>query len=186
MIAKINELKRTTTVADVKSLCETTIAAMSSAIYNGVTPEARFEIERVATENLFEGLSKYPDDKLITEWLINEQRLYSVKNIGVRKAINKLKEVEAKNDPTLAAMLEKFQEKVEQYPEALIYEEFVSALAGEYNWVPGVTTQLDALSNRISKYKNDIDITKIIETMKVTRSNYLLPLIEDVVNNYII
>ena len=100
MIAKINELKRTTTVQDVKSLCETTIAAMSSAIYNAVTPEARFEIERVATENLFEGLSKYPKDKLITEWLANEQRLYSIKNIGVRKTINILKETEAKDNQT--------------------------------------------------------------------------------------
>jgi len=184
MIAKINELKRTTTVPEIKSLCETTIAAMSSAIYNGVTPEARFEIERVATTNLFEGLSKYPKDKLITEWLTNQKRLYSVKNIGVREAINVLK-VDSRNDQALAAILERFQEKVDQYPEVLIYEEFISALAGEYNWVPGVATQLDALTARIANYKNDIDISKIIETMKATRSNYLLPLIEDVVNNYI-
>ena len=129
MIAKINELKRTTTVPEVKSLCETTIAAMSSAIYNAVTPEARFEIERVATANLFEGLSKYSTDVVITEWLGNQKRLYSVKNIGVRESINVLK-ADARNDQALAAILERFQEKIDQYPEALIYEEFISALAG--------------------------------------------------------
>ena len=185
MIAKINELKRTTQIQDIKLLCETTIAAMSSAIYNSVTSEARFEIERVALENLFEGLSKYPKDKLISEWLKNEQRLYSIKNIGVRKTINALKEKEAKEDQALSAVLEHFEEKVNTLPEVLIYEEFISALAGEYNWVPGVATQLDALSQRVSNYKNDIDISKIIETMKATKSNYLLPLIEDVVNNYL-
>jgi len=185
MIAKIHELKRTTTEADVKSLCETTIAAMSSAIYNAVTPEARFEIERVATENLFEGLAKFPKDKLISEWLGNQKRLYSIKNIGVRAAISSLKENEAKVDPTLYSFLQEFEEKTQGTPEALIYEEFISAMAGEYNWVPGVHTQLDALKARVSQYKADIDITKIIETMKLTRSNYLLPLIEDVVNNYL-
>jgi len=185
MIAKINELKRTTTLPEVKSLCETTIAAMSSAIYNGVTPEARFEIERVAMENLFEGLEKHPENELIAEWLTNEKRLFSIKNIGVRKAINILKETEAKDDQTLMGILEHFEEKINQYPEVLIYEDFISALAGEYNWVSGVTTQLDALSQRVSQYRNDIDITKIIETMKATKSNYLLPLIEDVVNNYL-
>jgi len=185
MIANINELKRTTTLPKAKALCETTIAALSSAIYNGVTPEARFEIERVATENLFEGLSKFPEDKLITEWLETQKRLYSIKNIGVRKSINVLKESEAKDDQTLMQILEHFEERVNQYPEALIYEEYISALAGEYNWVPGVATQLNALSQRVANYKNDIDITKIIETMKLTKSNYLLPLIEDVVNNYL-
>jgi hypothetical protein len=185
MIAKINELKRMTNLPEVKSLCETVTAALSSAIYNGVTPEARFEIERVAIENLFEGLSKHPEDKLVSEWLENEKRLHAIKNIGVRKTINILKETEGKDDQTLMQILEQFEDKVNQYPEALIYEEFISALSGEYNWVPGVTTQLNALSQRVANYKNDIDITKIIETMKLTRSNYLLPLIEDVVNNYL-
>jgi hypothetical protein len=44
---------------------------------------------------------------------------------------------------------------------------------------------LAILTEKAKTYKNDIDITKIIETMKETRSNYLLPLIEDVVNNYV-
>lgn len=184
MIAKINELKSTTKITEVKSLCETTIAAMSSVIYNNVTPEARFEIERVAVENLFEGLSSYKN-KNISEWLHNQKRLYGVKNIGVRNAINVLKASDAKHDQALQTVLEGFEDKLNQYPEVLIYEEFISALSGDYNYAPGVTTQLDAVKSRVNAYKADIDITKIIETMKATRSNYLLPLIEDVVNMYV-
>lgn len=185
MISKINELKGTTTNQTVISLCEVTTAMMSSTIYNNVTNEARYEIERVALEKLFEGLAKVKNDKLVTEWLSNQQRLFAVKNIGVRAAIASLRENEGKTDPTLAALLERLQEKVDQYPEVLIYEEVISALAGEYNYVPGVQTQLDAIANRVNNYKNDIDITKIIETMRATKSNYLLPLIEDVVNSYV-
>jgi len=185
MIAKINELKRSTSLQNVKALCETTIAAMSSAIYNGVTNEARFEIEKAATENLFEGLSTYTQDKVVKEWLNKEKRLYSIKNLGIKNAINKLKESEGKYDDTLNAILEQYEEKTKQYPEVLLYEEFVSALSGDYNFVPAVTTQLSAIKNRVNQYKNDIDISKIIETMRITRSNYLLPLIEDVVNDYL-
>ena len=185
MITKINQLKSLTENAEVKALCESTINAISSAIYNGVSTDARLEIERVALDNLFEGLEKYPDDKVIKEWVSNQKRLYFVKNLGVRKAVKTLLEKEAKFDYTLAAILEDFRDKLEQeIPEVLLYEAFISAMSG-YNHLPAVHTELSAVSERIKKYKNDVNITKIIETMKETRSNYLIPLIEDVVENYL-
>jgi hypothetical protein len=75
MITKINELREKCNNIEVQSLCELTINSISSAIYNGVTPDAQLEIERVALQNLFEGLEKYPDDKLIKEWLVNQKRV---------------------------------------------------------------------------------------------------------------
>lgn len=184
MIAKINELKSKTELQDVKVLCETALNALSSAIYNGVTSDARLEIERVTIENLFEELSKHSDDQVINEWLTTEKRLYTLRNLGVRKAINTLLESDAKNHTTVAAILEDFQEKLEDVPEILLYESFISAVSG-FGFLPAVDTELSALTSRIKKYKNDIDITKIIEVMKQTKSSYLLPLIEDVVNDYL-
>jgi len=185
MITKVNQLKEKTEKADVKALCESTINAVSSAIYNGVSTEARLEIERVAIENLFTGLEKYPNDKLISEWLSNQKRIYSVKNLGVRKAVNTLIEKEAKSDVALAEVLESFREKLEgDIPEVLLYEAFISAMSG-WNYLPAVHTELSAVGERTKKYKNDVDISKIIEVMKETRSNYLIPLIEDVVDNYL-
>jgi len=93
-------------------------------------------------------------------------------------------EKEAKHDFTLAAILEDFREKLETVPEVLLYEGFISAVSG-YNYLPAVDTELEAVASRVKKYKNDIDISKIITVMKDTRSNYLLPLIEDVVNDYL-
>lgn len=185
MITKINQLKSSTTNIKVQQLCESTIAAISSAIYNGVTPDAQYEIERVALNNLFENLKKYSNDAIITEWLSNQKRLYSVKNIGVRAAINTLMVKEGKTNPTLAGILESYKEKLDQnVSEVLLYEAFTSAISG-FNFVPAVQTELSAIGERTTKYKNDIDITKILETMKETRSNYLIPLIEDVVDNYL-
>lgn len=184
MIAKLNDLKSKTQVASVQALCESTISAISSAIYNGVTSDARIEIERVALENLFEELSKFPEDKVISEWLNNQKRLYTVRHLGVRKAVNTLLEKEAKYHDTLAVILEDFRDKLENIPEVLLYEKFISAMSG-FNYLSAVNTELQAVSDRVKQYKNDVDITKILTVMKETRSNYLLPLIEDVVENYL-
>ena len=184
MIAKINQLKSQTAIVEVQTLCESTISAISSAIYNGVTSDAQLEIERVALTNLFEGLEKYSSDKQISEWLTNQKRVYSIKHLGVRKAINTLTEKEGKYDVTLSMVLEDFRDRLENTPEVLLYEAFISAMSG-WDYLPAVHTELSAVGERIKKYKNDIDITKIIETMKETRSNYLIPLIEDVVDNYL-
>ncbi|MFA5153549.1 MAG: hypothetical protein WC554_13380 [Clostridia bacterium] len=173
-----------TEIAEVKSVCESTINSLSSVIYNGVTSTARQEIENFSLENLFEELSKYPDDKVINEWLTTEKRLYTLKNLGVRKAINALFETDIKNHATVVGILEDYKNKLEVYPEVLLYEGFISALGG-FNYLDSVDTELSAMKERVKKYKNDIDITKIIEVMKQTKSNYLLPLIEDVVNNYL-
>ena len=184
MITKINQLKETTAVKEVKALCESTISAISSAIYNGVTPEAQLEIERVALTNLFEGLEKYSKDAAIKEWLVNQKRVYSLKHLGVRKAVNTLLEKEGRFNATLAGILEDFRERLETTPEVLLYEAFISAASG-FNHLPAVNTELQAVADRVAQYKNDVDITKIIEIMKETRSSYLLPLIEDVVDNYL-
>ena len=184
MIAKLTSLKSQTSIANVKAICESTINLLSSMIYNGVTSDARSEIERVSIENLFEELSKYPDDKLVSEWLTNEKRIYAIKHLGIKRAVTNLLEKEGKHQDTLAAILEDFREKLDTTPEILLYESFISAISG-YTFLPAVNTELDAVAKKVKQYKNDIDISKIIEVMKGTRSNYLLPLIEDVVEDYL-
>ena len=185
MITKINQLKEETKIAEVKQLCESAIVAISSAIYKGVTSDAQLEIERVALSNLFEGLNKYSSNKNVSEWLTNQKRLYSIKHLGVRKAVKTLLEKEAKYDLTLAGILEDFRDKLEQdVPEVLLYEAFISAMSG-FNHLPAVNTELNAVASRVDQYRNDVDISKIIAVMKDTRSNYLIPLIEDVVDNYL-
>jgi len=185
MISKISDLKSKTSNKKVQSLCESSISALSSVVYNNVTPDARYEIERVTLENLFMELSKHKDDKILTEWLSNQKRVYTIKNIGIRNAVNNLSLNESKYNPTLSLFLENFKEQLNNnVSEVLLYEAFISGCSG-FSYLPAVNTELNAVASRVNQYKNDIDITKILETMKQTRSNYLLPLIEDVVNDYL-
>ena len=185
MITRISSLKSKTNLPEVKSLCEQAISMISNTVYNHVTSDARKEIETIAIENLFEALSKYPNDEITSSWLASEKRMYTIKNLGIYKSINTLLESEAKYLPTLEIILEDFKDRLKEKSEISLYEAFISSLSG-FNYLPTVTTELEAVSGRVKKYKNDIDISKILETMKETTSYYLLPHIEDVINDYIV
>ena len=184
MINKLNELKTNSNSSTVKELCESVINTLTSAIYNGVSSEAQYEIEKISLDNLFEKLSTVKDDKVLSVWISNQKRLYSVKNIGVRSAINSLRTNEGKYDTVLADTLNLFENKLQSVPEVLLYEEFLSSLTS-FSWMPLVEKVISSISENAEKYTNDINITKVIEMMKLSRSNYLIPLIEDVVNNYL-
>lgn len=66
----------------------------------------------------------------------------------------------------------------------ILYESFVSGLS-RWNYLNAVDTELSALKERISKYGQEIDLKKILETMNQTTSYYLVPLIEELVVDYI-
>src|ERR1035437_1773873 len=179
MITQIANLKSSTSNTRVKTLCESSIAALTSMVYTNVTPDARYEIERVTLNNLFNELSKFKKDNTVNEWLTNQKRMYFIKNIGVRNSVNTLLLKEGKTHTTLNAILNQYKEQLDDnVSEALLYESFVSATSG-FSYLPSVNTELEAIKERTKKYELDIKIEKIVETMKGTKSNYLLPLIED-------
>jgi hypothetical protein len=185
MITRINQLKNQTNSNKIKTICESAIGMLSSTVYNNITPEAKYEIERSTLENLFENLEKYKKDFIIKEWLDNTKRIYLIKNIGIRKAIAILEQSEARYNPTLNEILKQYKEILySEVPEILLYEDFLPALSN-FSYLPTVQQQIDHISSVIKKYNIDIEINKVIEAMKSSRSNYLIPLIEDVVETYL-
>ena len=69
--------------------------------------------------------------------------------------------------------------------EAVLYESFISGISN-WNYLNAVDTEVSALKDRVSKYKQEIDLKRITETMKQTASYYIVPLIEDLVAEYAI
>lgn len=68
--------------------------------------------------------------------------------------------------------------------DSMLVEAFISGVSN-WNYLSAVDTQLSALSDRVDKYRQEIDFHKIINTMKVSESYYLVPLIEDLVLDYV-
>lgn len=80
----------------------------------------------------------------------------------------------------------------EQYIQALnngqaeekLYESFISGIS-HWNYLNAVDTELTALNSRISKYQQEIDLKKILKIMESTGSYYIVPLIENVIVDYV-
>jgi len=183
MIEKINVLLKETKNKQIKALCESSISTMDSALYQNVPDNAKVEIEKAVVENLFNKL-KAIDDKEAKRWLGNAKRVWAVKNLGVREAVNYLDKTEAKDNIALKHILENYKQLLEVEPEVLIYENFITAMQS-FNYFPKVGNAIDDIKDRVNTYESDVSITKIIETMKKTQSSYLVPLIEDLVQNYL-
>lgn len=69
--------------------------------------------------------------------------------------------------------------------EETLYEGFISGLS-KWNYLNAVDTEMSALTDRIEKYQQDIDLKKILKVMEGTSSYYIVPLIEGVVADYVL
>jgi hypothetical protein len=183
MIEKINSLKSKTQDANVKALCEKAISTLNEGIYQNIPSQAKVELENAVIKGLFEKLSAVKENET-REWLKNAIRLWSVRNLGVRESVNSLSVSEAKGNESLKQTLDFFREQLETEPEVLLYESFITAMQS-FNYFPKVGNAVQAIKDRVDSYESDVSIAKIMETMKRTRSNYLVPIIEDLVQNYL-
>ena len=184
MIKKINQLKSKTTSNQVKALCETAISGLTSTMYNSMTPEAKYEIEKFSVTNLFEGLGKVQDVES-QKWLESQKRAWVVKNLGVRESITNLSLTEGKDNYALKSTLDHFKEAIDNgIPEVRIYESFLSAMQS-FSYFPKVGNAIAAIKDNVENYKTDVSITKIVDAMKESRSSYLVPIIEDTLKNYL-
>lgn len=69
-------------------------------------------------------------------------------------------------------------------PDEVLYESFISGISN-WNYLNAVDTEMTALQSRIKQYKQEIDLKKILEIMSQTGSYYIVPLIEDVVVDFV-
>lgn len=183
MLEKITSLKESSANPKVQSLCEQAIVNLTNVLLQTIPDNAREDVEKATYENLFAELGKV-DEEDINNWLANTKRIYETNNLGVRDNVRRILEKEGKENPTLKEFLNEFLEEAGDKPECLIYEDFISG-AQAFSYYPEVGSAVDAIASRVNSYKNDVDLNKIIETMKLTKSNYLIPFVITHVDNYL-
>jgi hypothetical protein len=184
MIGKINQLKSKTKLSAVVALCENAISGLSSAMYKSIPVEAQQEIEKVQVKNLFEGLAKVNDPE-VQAWLSNQKRSWAVNHLGVRESIQELLKSEGLEDQGLKETLLFYRDHLENgVPEVKLYESYLTAMQA-FNYFPRIGNAIKDIQDNVKNYKSDIDLKKIVETMKESKSRYLVEYIEDVLQNYL-
>lgn len=99
--------------------------------------------------------------------------------IGLAVSITKIMN-ECKNEKVRVICGQYIDALNEGRSEETLYETFISAIA-PYNYLNAVDTEMSAIEDRVGKYKQEIDLRKILEMMKQTGSYYIVPLIEELV-----
>lgn len=105
-------------------------------------------------------------------------------NLGLSASISNILKENASNEK-LRVYCEQYINALNSgYSEESLCESFVSGI-GNWNYLSAVDTEMSALAQRIGKYKQEINIKKVMETMLQTSSYYIVPLIEDCVVEYV-
>lgn len=138
------------------------------------TQEQMDKIVNNRVNEALENSKKTPKETRMGQLRDRLRLMESIDNILEKESRNK--EVKAFCESYLNAL----HNGVSQYK---LYESFISGLS-QYTYLNAVDTELSAMKDRLSKYKQDIDLTKILEMMKETSSYYIVPLIEESVVNY--
>ena len=105
-------------------------------------------------------------------------------HINLHGVITRILESNGNNEKLRIFCNKYIQAMNEGKKDELLYESFISGLSN-WNYLSAVDTELSALKDRVSKYKQDVDIKKILETMSETDSYFIVPLIEDVIVEYL-
>lgn len=105
-------------------------------------------------------------------------------HIELDSTIKKILENCGSNEKLAKFCMNYYNELNRGVSEEALYESFISGISN-WNYMPAVDTQISALRDRTSKYKQEIDLKKILEMMSQTGSYYIVPLIEDCVLDYI-
>lgn len=105
-------------------------------------------------------------------------------NLGLSGTISKIL-AENKNNEKLKVFCGQYISAMnEGRSEESLCESFISGVSN-WNYLSAVDTEISALSDRVSKYKQEISFKKIMETMLQTSSYYIVPLIEDCIVEYV-
>jgi len=191
-----------------KELCETLSVFASEPVVKDIIETAVFEgnaaelgvnlvnvtLLESADENKEKTYTESEVDAIIADRLAEAKAAEEAKprktiasintHIGLSGVITNILEKNGSNEK-LRAFCEQYVNALNSgKPEETLYEGFISGISN-WNYLSAVDTELSALSDRISKYKQDIDLKKILKIMEQTASYFIVPLIEEVVVDYV-
>ena len=132
------------------------------------------EILQAVSEMLAEHDKKEPKRLSITD-LDN--------GLNLRRSINNIALLESNVE--LNEFLDDYRALLDQnVREERLVEGYISGLS-QFSHLDAADTELSAITSRLKKVKQEVDLIKIVDLMKETSSSFIVPLIEDEVVQYV-
>lgn len=171
---RIAILKNRTTSGDAITIAN---AAMEACKTNGF-------MDSVIAENLVKDLSGI-DDAEVQKFVLREQRLVEISNLGVNEAYKNLVNGDLMHYPTIKPIIESMQQNVKSLPEYRTAEHFVNALQ-QYSWNTELRNDLTKITESVEKYKEDIALMNFIYEFNNSSAAYLSKMFADKLDDYFI
>lgn len=112
-------------------------------------------------------------------WALTEK----LNNLGVKSSLTAIGKSEIASHPAFSYMFERLVSSSEK-PEWMVIENVINALT-PFNWFPLVNECLQGLNENATKFREDIEIFKIMEGFKSPSSNYLYLAVSEGLENYL-
>ena len=172
---RIEDLMSRTESPSVVENCKAALAKFNEYVALNLPPSVMEKMESVIAEDFITALSD--------EGAILEFSDIAINNLGVRNAIANLNKVDTSKNLPLRYVLEKLS-SVGNQPEWLVYEQFIAALK-PFDFEPTVLESINLIKSNANKYAEDIKIHRAIHEAKVTKSNYILPTVQNEIDAYL-
>jgi len=141
------------------------------------------EIEK-KSETLFENISKVASSDPATISFMDSQ---SIKNLGVIEAISKLKESSIYTYPKAKIVCEQYQNLIvnKRLPEFAVINNFIAELES-FSWDNTVTPIADDLKSKAKKYSREIEVAKVLESIKGSGSSSFYSELSETLNSWLV
>jgi hypothetical protein len=185
LISKIEDLQMKTTSKAVMEACNNALRPLRRFNTVGGNDDTSV-LESDVFKDLIEALSSI-DDVAAKEFISTnalESRIAALNDLGVSSSIKALSESEIAGHPAFSYVFSRIKSNTAGKPEWMVIEGMISVLS-PFNWDTTVNNCLQTLSENFDKYKEEISIFNIIESLKTSTSNYLYAGISGLVDSYI-
>jgi hypothetical protein len=192
---KIQELQKKTSSDTVRKACEEALAKLNKNEAFVPVNEAEFEsevlnslLESVQTVDTMNELSKekssgFSQDLIDARELLDEaariaaekkfeERAYSMKDMGVSAVFESLENCAIANYPAFSYAFQKLKASCAGQPDWKVVESVIFTLE-PFSWDPTVKQSLYRLGENVDKLKEDLQVHRIVENLKNSRSSYL-------------
>ena len=179
---RIEGLQTAATSQDAINACSEALTQYAEYANLQMSPRAITQIETTLAEALISKI-EHIDDNAVRNFVSTERTLIIRNDLGVAKALGKIRESETSKHPTLFYVLEKLR-STENSPEWMIIEDVINVLT-PFEWEPVVKEQLSTLKVTKEKFNEDIKIFRAVYEAENSRSSFIVSGLKKDIDTYV-
>lgn len=179
---RVDGLMSTTISEQALTACKEALRKHNEYTTFKMSPTAVEQFESTVAESLIADLDTI-DETAVNDFLTVEKRIVGMRNLGVKKALDSLRESDLGKNPSTMYLIEGLL-KMSDLPEWMTINTVIEKLTG-FEWHPEIKEHINALKVNATKYAEDIKIYSAVHEAKNSSSSFIITGLEKDINAYL-